>query len=117
MQNPALKGTVIIILVLVSFISAFTTSPVFVHNTGIKPAGYLKPFSPDFTRWLENPGCGPINGEGDTHGLGLIPAPVSVVGLSGGDIPGDGKAGTGLLVIPTSLPDPAFSHPAAVSLI
>ena len=55
MQNPATKAAIILILVSVSFMAAIATFPVFVHNTGTKSIGGLKPFCPDFTQWLENP--------------------------------------------------------------
>ncbi len=117
MQNPATKAAIILILVSVSFMAAIATFPVFVHNTGTKSIGGLKPFCPDFTQWLENPKDGSWNGEEAVHGLGLIPAPVSVVGMSREDTPGIRKPGTEMLVTPTSLSVPSFSHKSAFSLV
>lgn len=92
MQNPADRLTIIAILVSVSFVTAFVMTPFLVHDTQLKSPGNVKPFCPEFSRWLENPRYEPWSNEADHHGLGLIPGPVSLVRISPETSPGIPKS-------------------------
>jgi hypothetical protein len=102
MQNPANRQTIITFLVWALFISATVLTPVLVHDSPVKSFGNIKPFCPEFSVWLKNPGVNPGNNDAATHGLGLIPAPVSLAGLSPGISAGIQRTGNPVFPVVSS---------------
>jgi hypothetical protein len=77
MQNPA-GPMVIVIMVSVFLLVNYQTGPVLIQSNSINTHGNLKPFCPEFISWLSNPRTEGVEHATTTHGLGLIPAPVSM---------------------------------------
>jgi hypothetical protein len=117
MQQPVNRQTIITFLVWTSFISAIVLTPVLVHDSSVKSFGNVKPFCPEFSVWLKSPGVNPGNNDPATHGLGLIPAPVSLVGSSPGISAGIQRAGNPVFPVLSSpvAKFPSF-HPAFFSV-
>jgi hypothetical protein len=79
MKNPPARLTIIVFLVSVSYAMVFAMALVPVHGNSVNLSGTMKPFSPEFSSWLQNPWMDAAGKNSGSHGLGLIPAPVSLV--------------------------------------
>jgi hypothetical protein len=102
MENPPIRLTIIVFLISLSYATIFAMSPVPVHDNSVNLSGTMKPFCPEFSSWLQNPRMEAQDKESGSHGLGLIPAPVSLVGEPKREASGIGMSGNSIL--PASVP-------------
>lgn len=63
----------------VPLLSLSAVTPALLHTNGPVNTGNVDPFCPAFIYWSEYPQPEGIEGEAAVHGLGIIPAPVSLV--------------------------------------
>ncbi|HVP95405.1 MAG TPA: hypothetical protein VMS89_09585 [Methanoregulaceae archaeon] len=114
MQNQTMRATIIVILVSASFVALLAVTPG-CENT-MKTSGNLRPFCPEFIGWLKNPRMESGTAEGALHGLGLIPAPVSMVGMSRETVSGINKPGNSIFLTPAPTIRFFLSHPDLTSI-
>ncbi|HTY15247.1 MAG TPA: hypothetical protein VMC42_06025 [Methanoregulaceae archaeon] len=100
MENPAFRLTTLVFLVSLSYAMVFATTPVPVHGIPVNLSWTIKPFCPEFSNWLQNPRVDAGSKDGGSHGLGLIPAPVSLVEGPQKAASGIGMPGTPVLHAP-----------------
>jgi hypothetical protein len=100
MESPAIRLITIVLLVFVTYTSVFLATQVSARDFSMNQSGIIKPFCPEFSTWLQDPRMDAgINGA-RSHGLGLIPAPVSFVGISPGAVHSVGKSGKPVFPVP-----------------